>query len=201
MADLNPLKEALAQHLQWHGARLAFLSMFLVALFKVRTVNLAEIATALNPHAKVDSNYRRLQRFFADFQLDYDLMAQVTLNLIPPQEEGYALSLDRTNWKFGFTSINLLVLAVVHQGVAFPIYWSFLDKQGNSNTSERIKLIQRFITTFGVEQIHYLLADREFVGKEWVKFLSRKGIHFRIRIKKNFKVPGKRVPVPIKAIP
>ena len=56
--------------------------MFLVALFKVRTVNLAEIVTSLNPHAKVGSNYRRLQRFFANFQVDYDQMAQLTLNFL-----------------------------------------------------------------------------------------------------------------------
>ena len=60
MTHLNPLKEVLGQHLRWHGARLTFLSMFLLTLFKVRTVNLPEIATVLNPHAKVDSNYRRL---------------------------------------------------------------------------------------------------------------------------------------------
>ncbi len=65
MFHILQLKSVLSGHLSWHGARLSFLAMFLIALLKVKTVNLTEIATALNPKAKVSSNYRRLQRFFA----------------------------------------------------------------------------------------------------------------------------------------
>jgi len=32
----------------------------------------------------------------------------------------YLLTLDRTNWKFGQTNINILCLAIVQQGVAIP---------------------------------------------------------------------------------
>jgi hypothetical protein len=60
MTHIIQLKDVLSTHLPWHGVRLDFLAMFLVALFKVKTVNLAEIATALNPNAQVGSNYRRL---------------------------------------------------------------------------------------------------------------------------------------------
>ena len=38
------LKSVLAEHLPWHGARLSFLAHFLLALIKVRSVNLAELA-------------------------------------------------------------------------------------------------------------------------------------------------------------
>jgi hypothetical protein len=38
------LKAALAKHLPWHGARIAFLALFLLALLTVRSVNLAELA-------------------------------------------------------------------------------------------------------------------------------------------------------------
>jgi len=33
----------------------------------------------------------------------------------------YLLTLDRTNWKFGQTNINILCLAIVQQGVAIPV--------------------------------------------------------------------------------
>ena len=200
MAHITQLKDVLRMHLPWHGARLNFLSMFLVALFKVKTVNFAEIATALNPNAKIGSNHRRLQRFFADFELDYDLMAKLVVTLVPTTGEGYVLSLDRTNWQFGQFSINLLVLGIVYQGVAFPVYWMFLDKQGNSNTAERIAIMEKFMTTFGVSSIAWLLADREFVGKKWFRFLRQQKFPFRIRIKQNFQVPGKQGQIPVMAI-
>ena len=42
--------------------------------------------------------------------------------------------------------------------------FKMLDKRGNSNTSERIALVQDFIDHFGKDRIDCLLADREFVG-------------------------------------
>ena len=69
IAHIKQLKDVLGLHLPWHGARLNFLSLFLVALFKVKTVNFTEIATALNPDAKINSNHRWVQRFFADFMM------------------------------------------------------------------------------------------------------------------------------------
>ena len=200
MAHITQLKNVLGQHLPWHGARLNFLAMFLVALFKVKTVNFAEIATALNPAAKIGSNHRRLQRFFANFDLDYDAIAKLVVALVSQTGAGHILSLDRTNWQFGKFSINLLVLAIVHQGVAFPVYWTFLDKKGNSNTAERIAIMEKFMATFGTSSISCLLADREFIGKKWFKFLRRKQIPFRIRIKQNFQVSSKKGQIPVMAI-
>jgi hypothetical protein len=49
------LKAILSEHLSWHGARLTFLAHFLLAIIKVRNVNLAEIASAFGGKAKVDS--------------------------------------------------------------------------------------------------------------------------------------------------
>ena len=101
----------------------------------------------------------------------------------------YDLSLDRTNWKFGSRNINILVLGVVYQGLCFPILWVFLgDKQGNSDQTERITLIQRFIRLFGEQAIGSLSADREFVGKDWWQFLIDHKIRFFIRMRANMKV-------------
>ena len=200
MSHITQLKDVLGGLLSWHGTRLNFLAMFLIALLKVKTVNLAEIATALNPKAKVSSNYRRLQRFFADFELDYDVIAQLIAALIPKPAAGYTLSLDRTDWQFGKFVINLLVLAIVHNGVAFPLYWTFLAKKGNSNTAERKAIMTKFITTFGQGSIACLVADREFVGKQWFSYLRQEKILFRIRIRQNFQVAGKQGSIPVMAI-
>lgn len=65
------------------------------------------------------------------------------------------------------------MLAVAYQGVAFPLLWTVLPKRGNSNTEERIDLVAQLLTVFGRNQVAYLAADREFVGREWIKYLLK----------------------------
>lgn len=81
--------------------------------------------------------------------------------------------------------INLLVLSVVYSGCAVPLVWFILDKPGNSDTYERIALLQEFIELFGLKKIAFVTADREFIGQEWIAWLIEMGIAFRIRIKAN----------------
>ena len=192
MSPTEQLVATLKPYLNWHGARLTFLALFLKALFQVRTVNLAEIATALNPNTKESSNYRRLQRFFADFSLNEDTIARLVILLIPRPPEGYTLTLDRTSWYFGQVCLNLLVLGLAHRGVAFPVLVMPLNKAGNSNTLERIAILEVFINLFGKACIYCLTADREFIGQEWFKYLRQEGISFRIRIKKNTRISAKQ---------
>jgi len=64
-----------------------------------------------------------------------------------------------------------------------------LNKAGNSNTNERIDLIQQFIDIFGQGRIKSLSADREFVGKIWCDYLVRNKIPFYMRHRINIKIP------------
>lgn len=188
MSQASDLKSVLRTHFQWHGARLTFMALFIRALFQVKTVNLAELAVALNPQVDTGSNYRRLQRFFGRYSLDEDSVARFLLKLLPRPSEGYTLSLDRTTWKFGSVWLNLLVLGVCYNGVAIPIVWMPLNKRGNSNTLERIAVLELFISLFGTGCITCLTADREFIGQAWFKYLQTQGIPFRIRIRRNLRV-------------
>jgi len=61
-----------------------------------------------------------------------------------------------------------------------------LPKFGNSSTQERIDLMQRFIQLFGSDSIECLLADREFIGQNWISWLNHSGIRYHIRIRENF---------------
>ncbi len=61
-----------------------------------------------------------------------------------------------------------------------------LPKAGNSDTKERIELLELYIHLFGIETIDCLEADREFVGKQWIDFLNNRGIRYHIRIHDNF---------------
>jgi hypothetical protein len=66
-----------------------------------------------------------------------------------------------------------------------------LDKRGNSNQDERKNLIIRYIRVFDLDSIECLIADREFIGQEWVSFLSDTPIKFYLRIRENLTVNQK----------
>ena len=70
--------------------------------------------------------------------------------------------MDRTNWRWGKSDINILMLSVKYHSIAIPVMWRFLPKKGNSNFNERVELIEGFIKIFGEGKIAELLADREF---------------------------------------
>jgi len=187
---VHELKAVLAEHLPWHGARIGFLAQFLLALFKVRSVNLAELATGFGGQAQVDSHYKRLQRFFRSFEIDLDHLARLLVRLVPVGDGPWRLTLDRTHWKFGQVDINFLVLGIAYRGIAVPVFWSVLNKAGNSHTTERIALMERFLAVFGVDRIAVLLADREFVGEAWFHWLQTQRIPFHQRIKCDTLVPN-----------
>ncbi|MFN9885242.1 MAG: IS4 family transposase, partial [Pseudanabaena sp.] len=138
--------------------------MFLIALMRVKTVNLDEIATGFRGEAKVESHYKRLQRFFREFEVDYESIALMVVKVMKIPEP-WLISFDRTDWKFGESVFNVLTLAVVHHEVAFPLVSMMLDKKGNSNTKELCQLWNRFLELFGDRKIDFLTADREFVGE------------------------------------
>ena len=187
---VGELKAVLATYLPWHGARIGFLAQFLLALFKVRSVNLAELATGFGGAAQVGSHYKRLQRFFRAFEIDPDSWARLLVRLVPVGDGPWRLTLDRTHWRFGAVDINFLVLGIAYRGIALPVFWSVLGKAGNSNTDERIALMERFLAVFGAGRIAVLLADREFVGEAWFRWLQAQRIPFHQRIKCDTRVPN-----------
>ncbi len=76
------------------------------------------------------------------------------------------------------------MLGVVHEGIAFPLLWTMLDKKGNSNSNERMDLFDRFEALFPEVKVACLTADREFVGQEWLSYLLLDPkIPFRLRIR------------------
>ncbi len=170
-------------------ARIRLIAQVVMALCKVQSVNLNKLSTGFETDGKAtaESSMRRLQRFLAEYSLDTDLIAKMVMKLIPFQGP-YQLSMERTEWDFGSFRFNILALGIVYKGCAFPILFTMLPKKGNSNTAERVELIKRFIRLFGREALGSLLADREFVGHKWVKYLEDNNIKYFIRIRENFMV-------------
>jgi hypothetical protein len=179
-------------------ARIKFFGLFITALCKVQTVCFEKLSCAFDSPAQSNSSLRRIQRFMAEYALDSDLIARFVFALLP-HKPPYTIAMDRTNWKFGETNINALVIAIVYDGLAFPVLYKLMDKRGNSHTKERIDIIDRFIRLFGRKAMKNLVADREFVGEEWMEYLNFQEIEYHIRIRDNFLVKDPRTGKEIKA--
>lgn len=179
-------------------ARLQLMAMVIIALCKVQTVSFHKLSLAFDVESKADSSLRRLQRFIAEFKLCSDLIARLIFGLLP-EKNNLKVVIDRTNWKFGKQNINVFMLGIAYRNVAFPLMFTMLDKKGNSNSAERITLIQRFIRLFGKDCIDCIMADREFIGEEWISYLNSQNLRYYIRIRNNFKVflPKRNETIPV----
>ncbi|MGI4742469.1 MAG: hypothetical protein ACRYG7_45510 [Janthinobacterium lividum] len=150
-------------------ARQKFVSQFVVALLKSRNVQFCELAQHLNDAAKVASNETRIQDFFREVDLDYLVLAQLLLSMLPTQGK-LRLCLDRTEWDFGKCQVNILLVTVGQGAFQVPLYWELLDnRSGNSNAADRIALLQVCVQLLGKGRIGLVLGDREFVGHQWFK--------------------------------
>ncbi len=175
-------------------ARLKCLTLLLSSLLRHRTVNLTILATQNLTGAKNESCYRRFQDFFLNATIPLGILGGFIMEKIPKPPEGWTLSMDRTNWKYGKRHINILTIGIVVNKVAIPIVWKVLPqktKRGNSNTQQRIDILKKLLKIMGPEEIYVLTMDREFGGRKWLRWLDNKGIGYIVRIKKNITIGGK----------
>lgn len=184
MEQNKALISYLLNHFSMHESRAILMVALIFSYIKVGSVQQFKAAQGIKTTAKVNSITRRIQRFFAEQLLCFDKAAMLIFGLFD-WEEKIVFTLDRTNWQFGKIDINILTLAAIYKGYSIPLYWSLLPHKGNSDANGRITIIERLLAFIPLERIECLLADREFIGKEWFKYLQNKGMNFCIRIKEN----------------
>lgn len=184
MNNNTQLQKIIQRHFKSNKARVKLISSFIISLIKVKTVKLTDISLGINHTVKHSSNYRRIQRFFSEFEMDYEVISRFVISQLP-KDKKYILTLDRTNWKFGKKDINILMLGIVYRDTTIPLYWKLLEKNGNSSIEERRELVEKAINLLGQTRIKSLVADREFASAQWFKYLKESKLEFHIRIKKN----------------
>ncbi|MEA5261069.1 IS4 family transposase [Arcicella aquatica] len=165
-------------------ARQKFISDFTLGVIKSRNVQFKEVGLHFTTDSKVESNERRIQAFFKDFNFDYQQVAILLIMFLPKGK--LSLSIDRTEWDFGKYQCNILMIVARHDGVGIPIYWDLLDnRSGNSNIDNRKELIGKVISLIGVDRILVIVGDREFIGHQWIKYLKNNNIPFCMRMPKS----------------
>ena len=184
---ITALLEILRPEIDLSKRRLETLCMIVIGMLSARTVNLSHLACERPGFVKTASTYRRLQRFFQHVRFDQDWALPLLVRLLG-LGESWLLALDRTNWRVGKTDVNYLVLAVVTPRFRVPLIWSLIGGCGCSDTGMRIALIERYLAHFPATTIRLLLADREFVGADWMEFLCKNNIPFAIRVRETMRI-------------
>lgn len=163
--------------------------LIVVSLLVKQTTNLNKLKDHITILVGENSNtddaaYKRLTRFFNDFGCSsvWTMILHAGFQLL--RLESRHLLLDGTSWKRGNRWLNYLTLCVVYKGVAIPIYWMNLGRKGISNFKQRKKLMKKALKLYSLTG-KTLLADREFIGIDWFKYLIKKKIEFVIRLKFN----------------
>jgi Transposase DDE domain len=179
----NALSKLLSEHLPLSASRRETLSWLVLLMMRQGTVCLWRLAAHAESHATLASVQRRFYRFFQHVHLDGAITARIVVALLGLEGKAWTLTIDRTNWFFGRTPINILMIAVEWRGLGVPLLWVLLPSRGNSDAGIRLKLFDRLAEVFPTMRIASLTGDREFIGDAWMASLLARKIPFVLRLK------------------
>lgn len=83
--------------------------------------------------------------------------------------------LDRTEWYFGETPVNILAMGIAHKSIAFPIAWKLLSSGGKSGFQAHIDVLECFLRIVDLGSIKAGVANREFISADWLACSSTAG--------------------------
>lgn len=181
----NALSEATAKHIRLSPTRHETLCWLVLLILRHGTICLWRLAAHVATPAQTDSVRRRFYRFFQHVRFDDGAVARLMAQMLGLSGKPLVLAIDRTNWDFGRTTINILMLSAMWNGVGVPLVWTLLPKAGNSHTRERTELLDRLRAIFPDVKVASLTGDREFIGEAWMTYLARQKIPFVLRLREN----------------
>lgn len=182
----DAFREALQENIQGSRHAIKFIAQFVSALLKSRTSNLVKVANACSTEAESHSVYRQIQRFLKnENKVSIDCLKLLKL------DGRLKILIDRTEWKFGATWVNILTLSVAYKNVAIPVLWEVVNHKGNATAAEHSAMIKQFVAEFGRHRILRVYGDREFGSYELFAYLIENKIDFHIRLKTSHLSGGK----------
>lgn len=181
------LPELYSKHLkkQFSSPQYLILIILINLLQNLKTVRLEELARRFPYPIQLKSRIKKLQRFLSlkAFKIE-TLWFPIIKSWIQEQwnqEEVMYVVIDRSQWRI----INLLMVSLVYEQRAIPMYFILLPKKGNSNLLQQQQVLKPVLKLLKDYKI-VVLGDREFCGVELAKWLSEEEqVHLSLRLKKN----------------
>lgn len=169
---------------QLEPSELLFLKILINVIQNIKEVSIEKIATALPLPILFESRRKKLQRFLSLSSINIET---IWLPIIKSwlaqnfsQNQPIYLVIDRTSWG----RINLLMISVIYDRRAIPIYFELLPKLGSSNLAEQKGVFSRLLPMFK-EYKTIVLGDREFCSSQLANWLSEQHVQFCLRLKKS----------------
>ncbi|NES72954.1 MAG: IS4 family transposase, partial [Okeania sp. SIO2D1] len=143
----------------------------IILLQKNRWIRLESLAENFPSPILQRSRIKKLQRFLSlptwDVKVLWFPIFKAWLeNEFKPGDFLY-LVIDRTQW----ANVNLLMISLVYNRRAIPIYFTLLGKLGNTNSQEQ-KWFLAIVLELLKDYPKVVLGDREFCSVDLAKWLS-----------------------------
>lgn len=147
-----------------------------------KTVQIERLAACLPLPILFESRRRHLQRFLILPQMSValiwlPLIKCILRTQIKPKSQ-VLVALDRTKWRTN----NLLMVTIIWQKRAWPVYWDFMPKKGSSNLAQQKAVLRPALRLFKHYQI-VVVGDREFHSVELANWLAQEKAYFALRQK------------------
>ncbi|BAY41436.1 hypothetical protein NIES2111_58320 (plasmid) [Nostoc sp. NIES-2111] len=172
-------------------SQLITLKMLVWVLQNQKQVKLERLAAMLPIPIQQNSRRRHLQRFLTLNALSVILLWFPIIEAIINQHikvgSQLIIAMDRTQWKEN----NVLMVSVIYQKRAWPIYWCLLEKEGSSNLEEQQKVLRPVIRLLKNYKL-VIIGDREFHSVELAHWLHKQNLSFVFRQKKDTTFREKR---------
>lgn len=169
---------------QLEPSELLLFNILINILQDLKQISLEKIATAIPLPILFESRRKKLQRFLSLPSLNIKTLWFAILQKWLAQKfsenQRLYLVIDRTSWE----RRNLIMISLIYEKRAIPVYFEFLPKLGSSNFSEQREFITQVLPVFKEYKV-IVLGDREFCSVKLANWLKEQKLLFCLRLKKN----------------
>lgn len=161
------------------------LSIMLNLLQTFKKVKLEELAKVFPLPILFESRRKKLKRFLENEVLTIEgIWIPIITKWIEAEfkpKDVIHIAIDRTQWAM----INILMVSLVVNNRAIPLYFQLMDHLGNSDLQDQkfiLGHVLKFLTRYRV----VVLGDREFCSVELARWLNgQESVYFCLRLKKS----------------
>jgi hypothetical protein len=156
----------------------------IIGLHESRRVSSSFLAHYVSGTSNLSSKQRRIERFYSKNYVAPEYLLGAIRKMFGAKK--FVLSLDRTNWEFGKSSVNAFTAFACGDGIDSLVNLKMLDNNGgNSKSEDRIDLAMEVIKSYGKENIENILGDREFFSVKFASWLTEEDLPYTLRVKEN----------------
>ena len=184
---MNQLPQLYDEHLKKQFSYPQYLlTVILINLLQdVRTVKLEELGRRFAYPIQLRSRIRKIQRLLSLPQFNVQTMwLPILSNWIEQrwsQGKVIYVVIDRSQWR----EINLLMVSLVYRRRSIPIYFTILEKRGNSNLRQQKQVLLPALEVLKNYKV-VVLGDREFCSVDLAKWLSQEQqVYLSLRLRKS----------------